>query len=133
MDIAYEGKSAEIFGNYVEHPEDRVAGRKFDKTFNRELRGPANKLHARLKSAQSAMSYNALYSTNQNGIEKIAGCKKKERLKLKVRINQAWRKEFYGYSQHSDKLYTVEEWEAKGNLAIVTSVLVFNVHKHHYQ
>lgn len=133
MDIAYKGKIAEIFGNYVKHPDDREAGRKFDKTFNRELREPANKLHARLKSSPSAMFYNALFGANQNGIEKKAGCKKKEKLELKVRINQAWRKEFYSYCQGSDKLYTVEEWEAKGNLTNVTAILVFDVHKHNYQ
>ncbi|MBQ0161043.1 MAG: hypothetical protein KBT28_10565 [Bacteroidales bacterium] len=133
MDIAYKGKIAEIFGNYVKHPDDREAGRKFDKTFNRELREPANRLHSRFKSAQSAMTYNVLYRENQNGIEKKSGCKEKDRLVLKVRITKAWRKFFYAYAHDSNKLYQVKEWDEKGNLDDITEIMVFDVNKHNYK
>jgi hypothetical protein len=116
----------------MNNPTDRIFIKKFTKIFRQEVIKPSVQLHERLTSHETAESYNKIYQRD-NSIETVKGRKKKDRLVLKVRITQEYRKFFYFVSDKNNETEFLNNERWSGQFNDVRNIHVFEINKHDYK
>ncbi len=131
MVIAYSNsKDVKCYRDFVLNPEDRDASRAFSKTFGAALMASAKKLHDRLNTYVSAGAYNAMYGSTDNRIEIKQGCRDKEPLIFKVRVDRSQRKFFNHIVSDDDSLLLTQDWQ--GDFNSITRIYVIAINNHDY-
>lgn len=119
------------YRDYVTHPEDRKAMRKFCKEYSADIAEEAVNRHKLLEHYPSALAYNQVFGSTDNRIELKRGSRDKEPLILKVRVTRAYRKFFHAYCDDMNDTYIrTKEWI--GQFDAVTDIYVIEVNKHIY-
>lgn len=133
MEILFDknNKACTCYEAYVQAPDDRKALKQFTKIYGQEIARAATKLHDKLRSAPNASVYNQLHRGN-NSIQLVEGCKDKNELCLKLRINDAYRKFFY-YVTEQDPITFLQKCNWTGQYPQITYIYVYEINKHEYK
>lgn len=130
MVIDYKkSKENKCYMAYVNNPSDRKNIRDFTKHFPEpNLKKNAIEIHQRITSSATIESYNAIYGKTENRIEICKGIADKNPLIFRVKINNAWRKFFYGCLQEQHILK--KEWT--GQFCDICKITVLEINNHDY-
>lgn len=133
MNITYSDKKDIIaYRDFVCNATDRNAQRRFRRYYPAEIEKAAVKLHNRLHSYSSVAAYNAVYGRSDNRIELLLGVGENERLIVKTRINDSYRKFFHIIAIKEDFTMLIKrDWG--GTLdETMTDLYVIEVNNHDY-
>lgn len=130
MTIEYHNsKEVECYRDFVKNPDNRKAMRAFERIFGKTLMEPAKKLHDRLLSYKTAGAYNADYGCTNNRIELKQGCRDREPLVMKVRVD-GWHRKFF-HHLFGEGAMLKKDWT--GDFNSVEKIYVIDVNNHDYK